>query len=72
MDHHYTLLGDVLTYIVRSRTTATPGTKMIEKSTNKGCVLNVTSAEMSVGDREQLTESKKEGGHGESVAVDIK
>ena len=59
-------------YLVRSRATETPGTKMIEKSTNKGCVSNVTSAEMSGGDREQLTESEKEGGHGESDAVDIR
>ena len=33
---------------------------------------NVTSAEMSGGDREHLTESEKEGGHGESDAVDIR
>ena len=45
---------------------------MIEKSTNKGCVPNVTSAEMSGGDHEQITESEKEEGHGESDAVDIR
>ena len=33
---------------------------------------NVTSAEMSGGDHERLTESEKEGGHGESDAVDIR
>ena len=59
-------------YLVRSRATETPRTKMIEKYTNKGCVLNVTSAEMSGGDREHLTESEKEGGHGKSDAVDIR
>ena len=58
-------------YLVRSRATETPGTKMIEKSTNKGCVSNVTSAEMSGGDCEHPTESEKEG-HGESNAVDIR
>ena len=43
---------------------------MTEKSTNKGCVSNVTSAEMS-GSDEQLIESQKEVGNGESDAVDI-
>ena len=56
-------------YFVRSRATEILGTKMTKQSTlNKGCVSNVRCQS---SDHEQLTESEKEGGHGESDAVDI-
>ena len=58
-------------YLVRSRATETPGTKMTEKPTNKEYMSNVTSAEMLGSDHEQLTDSEKEGVNGESDAVDI-
>ena len=69
VDHHHTLLSDALTLLYRA--SKTPQTKMTEKSTNKGYLSNVTLAEMSTNDHEQLTESEKKGGHGEFDAVDI-
>ena len=46
-------------------------TRMTGQPTDKGCVSNVTSAETSSGDHEQLRESEKEAGHCEPTDVDI-
>ena len=58
-------------YLVRNRTTETPGTRMAGQSMDKGCMSNVTSAGTSSGDHEELTESGKEASHCEHIDVDI-
>ena len=59
-------------YLTRARVTETSGAGMAAgQSTNKECVLNVTSTEISSNNHEQLTESEKEPGHCESSDVDI-